>query len=129
MKEYKKRIADKLLKYRLEEVGAVLVEGPKWCGKTTTAEQLAKSVLYMADPSTRNSSLEMADLNVRMLLKGDVPRLIDEWQVIPQIWDAIRFEVDHYGVVCTGVVRRHASYGNGSFCMDYNANNVALGVR
>jgi len=69
MKEYKKRIADKLLKYRLEEVGAVLVEGPKWCGKTTTAEQLAKSVLYMADPSTRNSSLEMADLNVRMLLK------------------------------------------------------------
>lgn len=95
MKEYKKRIADKLLKYRLEEVGAVLVEGPKWCGKTTTAEQLAKSVLYMADPSTRNSSLEMADLNVRMLLKGDVPRLIDEWQVIPQIWDAIRFEVDH----------------------------------
>ena len=86
MKEYKKRIADKLLKYRLEEVGAVLVEGPKWCGKTTTAEQLAKSVLYMADPSTRNSSLEMADLNVRMLLKGDVPRLIDEWQVIPQIW-------------------------------------------
>lgn len=97
MKEYKKRIADKLLKYRLEEVGAVLVEGPKWCGKTTTAEQLAKSVLYMADPSTRNSSLEMADLNVRMLLKGDVPRLIDEWQVIPQIWDAIRFEVDHRG--------------------------------
>ena len=80
----------------------------------------------------------MADLNVRMLLKGDVPRLIDEWQVIPQIWDTIRFEVDHrgeeafvytYGVVCTGVVRRHTSYGNGSFCMDYNANNVALGVR
>lgn len=95
MKEYKKRIADKLLKYRLEEVGAVLIEGPKWCGKTTTAEQQAKSVLYMADPDQQNTYLEMADLRIRMLLKGDVPRLIDEWQIVPQIWDAVRYEVDH----------------------------------
>lgn len=92
---YKKRIADKLLEYRLEEVGAVLIEGPKWCGKTTTAEQQAKSVLYMADPDNQNTYLEMADLRIKMLLKGDNPRLIDEWQIIPQIWDAIRFEVDH----------------------------------
>lgn len=95
MEGYKKRIADKLLEYRLEEVGAVLIEGPKWCGKTTTAEQQAKSVLYMADPDNQNTYLEMADLRIKMLLKGDNPRLIDEWQIIPQIWDAIRFEVDH----------------------------------
>lgn len=97
MKEYKKRIADKLLKYRLEEVGAVLIEGPKWCGKTTTAEQQAKSVLYMADPDNQKSYIEVADLRIKMLLKGDNPRLIDEWQIIPQIWDAIRFDVDHRG--------------------------------
>lgn len=97
MKSYKKRIADKLLKYRLEEVGAVLIEGPKWCGKTTTAEQQAKSFLYMADPDKQNTYLEMANLRIRMLLKGETPRLIDEWQIVPQIWDAIRFEVDHQG--------------------------------
>lgn len=97
MKSYKKRIADKLLNYRLEEVGAVLIEGPKWCGKTTTAEQQAKSVLYMADPDKQNTYLEMANLRIRMLLKGERPRLIDEWQIVPQIWDAIRFEVDHQG--------------------------------
>lgn len=95
MKGYKKRIADKLLKYRLEEVGAVLIEGPKWCGKTTTAEQQAKSVLYMADPDNQKNLIELADLGVKMLLKGSTPRLIDEWQIIPQVWDAIRFEVDH----------------------------------
>ena len=97
MKEYKKRIADKLLKYRLEEVGAVLIEGPKWCGKTTTAEQQAQSVLYMADPDNQKNYLELADLRIKMLLKGESPRLIDEWQIIPQVWDAIRFEVDHRG--------------------------------
>lgn len=97
MQEYKKRIADKLLEYRLEEVGFVLIEGPKWCGKTTTAEQQAKSVLYMADPDHQKDYLEMADLRIKMLLKGECPRLIDEWQIIPQIWDAIRFEVDHRG--------------------------------
>ena len=97
MNEYKKRIADKLLRYRLEEVGAVLIEGPKWCGKTTTAEQQAKSVLYMADPDNQKNYLEMAELSIKTLLRGDTPRLIDEWQIIPQVWDAIRFEVDHRG--------------------------------
>ncbi len=97
MKEYKKRIADKLLEYRLEEVGSVLIEGPKWCGKTTTAEQQAKSVLYMADPDNQKNYLEMADMMISMILKGETPRLIDEWQIIPQVWDAIRFEVDHRG--------------------------------
>lgn len=95
MEKYRKRIVDKLLAYRLEEVGAVLIEGPKWCGKTTTAEQQAKSIIYMADPEKQKDYLEMADLRIKMLLNGDAPRLIDEWQIIPQIWDAIRFEVDH----------------------------------
>ncbi|MDR3093556.1 MAG: DUF4143 domain-containing protein [Bacteroidales bacterium] len=94
MKEYKYRIADKLLEYRLEEAGAVLVEGPKYCGKTTTAEQQAKSTLYMADPEKKKLYLQLANLNVKMLLTGECPRLLDEWQLAPQLWDAIRFEVD-----------------------------------
>lgn len=96
-KEYKKRIADKLLDERLEEVGAVLIEGPKWCGKTTTAEQKAKSALYMADPEKQKQYLQLASLKIRMLLSGDTPRLLDEWQLAPQLWDAVRFEVDHQG--------------------------------
>ena len=62
MKEYKKRIADKLLEYRLEEVGAVLIEGPKWCGKTTTAEQQANSILYMDNPASLETNLQMAEI-------------------------------------------------------------------
>lgn len=76
MKEYKKRIADKLLEYRLEEVGAVLIEGPKWCGKTTTAEQQAKSTLYLADPEKQKQNLRLAKLKAKMLLAGECPRLI-----------------------------------------------------
>lgn len=92
---YKKRIVDTLLSYRLEEVGAVLIEGPKWCGKTTTAEQQAHSSLYMADPENQAHYLRLAKLNIKPLLTGESPRLIDEWQLAPQLWDAIRFEVDH----------------------------------
>lgn len=97
MMNYKNRIADKLLEYRKEEVGAVLIEGPKWCGKTTTAEQKAKSIIYMADPDNQKAYMEMAELKIKILLKGQNPRLIDEWQIVPQIWDAVRFEVDHRG--------------------------------
>ena len=93
--EYRKRIADKLLKEQLDAMGAVLVEGPKACGKTTTAEQVAGSVLYMADPRTLRTNLQIADTDITILLKGKTPRLIDEWQVVPQFWDAIRFTVDH----------------------------------
>lgn len=92
---YRKRIADTLLSYRLEEVGAVLIEGPKWCGKTTTAEQQAQSSLYMADPEMQSHYLQLAKLNIKALLTGSNPRLLDEWQLVPQLWDAIRFEVDH----------------------------------
>ena len=92
--KYKKRFADTILKEKLEAKGAVLVEGAKWCGKTTTSEQLAKSILYMQDPKKKQQNIELADINPAILLKGDTPRLIDEWQLAPKLWDAIRFEVD-----------------------------------
>lgn len=87
------RIADFILRDRLESKGAVLVEGAKWCGKTTTSVQQAKSVLYMQDTNNLQQ-LEMADLKPSKLLEGTVPRLIDEWQTAPRLWDAVRFEVD-----------------------------------
>ena len=92
---YKKRVVDAILERKLKGVGAVLVEGPKWCGKTTTCEQLAKSVLYMADPETYDQNMVLAETNIKDLLQGERPRLLDEWQVAPQIWDAVRFQVDH----------------------------------
>lgn len=97
MKNYRKRIADDILIRKLEGKGAVLIEGPKWCGKTTTAEQLAASILYMDDPEKKEQNIAMSELNPKRLLKGAVPRLIDEWQLAPKLWDAIRFEVDHRG--------------------------------
>lgn len=97
MKVYKKRIADDILKRKLEGKGAVLIEGPKWCGKTTTAEQVAASVLYMDDPEKKAQNITMAELSPKRLLAGETPRLIDEWQLAPKLWDAIRFEVDHRG--------------------------------
>jgi len=95
--KYRKRVVDSLLADKLEAVGAVLIEGPKACGKTTTAEQQAKSILYMDDPDRISQNLQLAETNIKMLLRGDTPRLIDEWQIAPQLWDAIRFEVDHRG--------------------------------
>lgn len=95
MKEYRPRIADRMLSRRLKGVGAVLIQGPKWCGKTTTAEQQAKSVVYMDDPEYMDQNIELANLSPRKILEGATPRLIDEWQLAPQLWDAARFEVDH----------------------------------
>ena len=92
---YKKRILDDILERKLAGAGAVLVEGPKWCGKTTTCEQHARSVLYMADPVRRDRYLAQAAVDITELLKGEQPRLIDEWQDAPKFWDAIRFDVDH----------------------------------
>ena len=97
MKRYRKRIADDILIRKLEGKGAVLIEGPKWCGKTTTAEQLAASILYMDAPEKKEQNIAMSELNPKRLLKGATPRLIDEWQLAPKLWDAIRFEVDHRG--------------------------------
>ena len=95
MDSYKKRIVDDLLIRKLKGKGAVLIEGPKWCGKTTTAEQIAKSILYMANPDSKEQNMMLADISPSLLLEGAVPRLIDEWQIAPKIWDAVRFEVDH----------------------------------
>ncbi len=95
MEGYKHRIADALLDRKLKGNGAVIVEGPKWCGKTTTAEQLAQSVIYMDDPDKITEHITVANIHPRDLLIGDNPRLLDEWQIAPQLWDTIRFEVDH----------------------------------
>lgn len=94
MDNYKKRVADQILTDKLEAMGAVLIEGPKYCGKTTLAMQQAKSILFMADPDTKSQNLALAQTNVKRLLKGDTPRLLDEWQMAPQLWDAVRNEVD-----------------------------------
>lgn len=95
MSVYKPRIVDRVITKKLQGKGAVLVEGPKWCGKTTTSEQLSNSELYMADPSDINQNIMLAEINPSLLLEGKVPRLIDEWQIAPKLWDAVRFEVDH----------------------------------
>lgn len=92
--EYRKRLTDEVLKDKLEASGAVLVEGAKWCGKTTTSKQIAKSVLYMQESAQKKQNLLMADTNPSLLLQGKTPRLIDEWQLAPKLWDAVRFEVD-----------------------------------
>lgn len=97
MKKYRKRIADDILKRKLEGKGAILIEGPKWCGKTTTAEQIATSALYMDDPEKKEQNIAMSEIKPKRLLDGETPRLIDEWQLAPKLWDAIRFEVDHRG--------------------------------
>lgn len=97
MTKYRRRIADDILRRKLEGKGAVLIEGPKWCGKTTTAEQVAASVLYMDEPEKRAQNITMSELNPKRLLAGATPRLIDEWQTAPKLWDAIRFEADHRG--------------------------------
>ncbi len=94
MSEYKARIVDSILKDKLEAKGAVLIEGAKWCGKTTTAGHKAASILKMDNPKTKEQNLSMAKLNPQRLLKGETPRLIDEWQLAPTLWDTIRYEVD-----------------------------------
>ncbi|MDO4334906.1 MAG: DUF4143 domain-containing protein [Bacteroidales bacterium] len=93
--EYRPRIADKILQRKLKGKGAVLIEGAKWCGKTTTAEQQAKSILYMSESGKTEQNIQLASLNPQLLLQGENPRLIDEWQIAPQLWDSIRFEADH----------------------------------
>ncbi len=94
MNNYLKRIADKQLALRLEAFGAVQIKGPKWCGKTTTALQQAKSVIRMQDPDRRAGYLTTAKTKPSILLKGETPRLIDEWQDAPVLWDAVRMAVD-----------------------------------
>lgn len=95
MGDYKPRVIDEAITRRLRSKGAILVEGAKWCGKTTTCEQHAASILYMSDPDRVKQNLQLADISPRSLLRGESPRLIDEWQIAPKLWDAVRFEADH----------------------------------
>ena len=97
MAKYKQRIADRILERKVLGKGAVLIEGPKWCGKTTTAKQLAKSVLDLGDSAVLKQSSGLIEISPKTLLDGDTPRLIDEWQALPPIWDSIRSEVDRRG--------------------------------
>ena len=91
---YFERVHDGILTEKLQSSGAVLIEGPKWCGKTSTGAHLAKSVIYLQDPDKRKSYEQLADTTPSLLLHGDVPHLIDEWQTLPVVWDAVRFAVD-----------------------------------
>ena len=97
-RKYLSRIADKILKDRLESSGAVLIVGPKWCGKTSTATEISRSQLFMQDPDKAVSYLKAADTKPSLLLRGDTPRLLDEWQVAPVLWDAVRVMVDQRGL-------------------------------
>lgn len=93
--DYRPRVIDPLLSRKLRGKGAVLIEGAKWCGKTSTGEQHAKSVIYMSDSVRRDQYRIFVDSDPKMILDGDTPRLIDEWQETPKLWDMVRFEVDH----------------------------------
>jgi len=97
-RQYLPRICDDLLQKQLHSSGAVLIEGAKWCGKTSTARQASKSVVYMQDPDKSAGYLSLADTMPSLLLKGEKPRLIDEWQMAPVLWDAVRFDVDKRGM-------------------------------
>ncbi len=94
VKNYLPRICDNLLSKRLRHTGAVLITGPKWCGKTATATVASKSIIFMQDPDRGSAYLKAADVKPSILLEGEVPHLIDEWQMAPVLWDAVRFAVD-----------------------------------
>ncbi len=97
-KSYLSRICDHELQNALAAMGAVLIEGAKWCGKTSTATKVAQSMLFMQNPDNARSYQQMADIKPSLLLKGETPRLLDEWQMAPVLWDAVRFEVDKRGL-------------------------------
>ena len=92
---YRPRIVDHILSHKLKGKGAIVIEGPKWCGKTTTAEQLAKSIIYVNSPEEINYYRQLVKISPKEILKGEKPLLLDEWQNIPSIWDSIRFDIDH----------------------------------
>ena len=95
MKNYKYRIMDSLLEKKLQAKGAVLIEGPKWCGKTTTAEEIAASKIMLAKPDIKEHFKSLLEIDTEAALAGEAPMLIDEWQTVPKLWDAVRYTVDH----------------------------------
>lgn len=123
--KYYKRIVDEEINNKLSFMGAVLIKGPKWCGKTTSAKKVAKSVIEMQDPDNGENYLNIANEKPSILLNGDKPRLIDEWQVAPKLWDAVRYSVDKIGMpgqyILTGSVtpeKKETSHtGTGRFAI------------
>ena len=95
MKNYRRRIMDTLLEKKLQAKGAVLIEGPKWCGKTTTAEEIATSKIMLAKPDIKEHFKSLLEIDTDAALAGETPMLIDEWQTVPKLWDAVRYTVDH----------------------------------
>ena len=95
--QYRPRVVDRAISESLEVFGGVCVEGPKWCGKTWAALNAAESVYYVGDPAGGFQNRRMAEIDPSVTLVGDAPHLIDEWQEVPGIWDAVRFEVDRGG--------------------------------
>ena len=98
MKKYILRIVDSILKNKLEYMGAVVIEGPKWCGKSTTAKQFCKSLIELQDPDKKIQYDNISNTKPSLFLEGEKPRLFDEWQMYPVIWDSIRVDVDHTGL-------------------------------
>lgn len=122
--EYLPRIADQILDSKLQYAGAVCIRGPKWCGKTSTAEQMAHSAVYLQDPDELENNIMLAETKPSLLLRGDKPRLIDEWQDAPKLWDAVRYAVDRgqevgayilTGSVVPGEKPRHSGTGRFSY--------------
>lgn len=95
MENYRHRIMDSLLKKKLQAKGAILIEGPKWCGKTTTAEEIAASKIMLARTDVKNNFKNLLEIDIEAALSGEPPMLIDEWQTVPKLWDAVRYTVDH----------------------------------
>lgn len=95
MEGYRSRIMDDLLVKKLKSKGAVLIEGPKWCGKTTTAEEIAASKVFLAKVDAKENFKRLLEIDTDAALSGDAPMLIDEWQTVPKLWDAVRYTVDH----------------------------------
>ena len=95
--DYVKRIIDKEIKKKLAVMGAVVIKGPKWCGKTTSAKKISKSVIEMQNPEMAENYMELAATKPSLLLEGEKPRLIDEWQIAPTLWNAVRYDVDKTG--------------------------------
>ncbi len=104
MDGYRHRIMDSLLEKKLQAKGAVLIEGPKWCGKTTTAEEITASKILLARTDVKNNFKSLLEIDTDAALSGDTPMLIDEWQTVPKLWDAVRYTVVHlrngqYGLI------------------------------
>lgn len=97
--KYIKRIIDKEIREKLSITGAVVIKGPKWCGKTTSAKQIAKSIIEMQNPDLQENYIELANTKPSLLLEGEKPRLIDEWQLAPKLWDAVRYSIDKSSMV------------------------------